>query len=259
MCNPILNTKRGMTVSMKLKENILGVDVTALPIESLLNDIEQRIVSKEKGRIVAINPEKIMMAQKDKNLANLLNESTYQIPDGVGVSIASKLLKGSIRWRITGVGMMDRLLQKANENKYKVFFYGAKEETVVKAISEISKKYPDIIVAGYVNGYEKNQEHIVDQINLANPDIVFVALGSPRQEIFIDTHMNELSATIFQGVGGSFDVFSGQVKRAPAFFRKFGLEWLYRLVSQPSRFKRQLALPLFLLMVIKQKTAKGNG
>ncbi|MGD7043318.1 WecB/TagA/CpsF family glycosyltransferase [Jeotgalibacillus proteolyticus] len=244
---------------MNAKENILGVNVTALPVNELLRDIERRIQTKEQGRIVAINPEKIMMAQKDEKLAALLNQSAYQIPDGVGVSIASKLLKGSIKWRITGVGMMENLLALANQKQYKVFFYGAKEQTVVKAIENIKQTYPAIQVAGYVNGYEKDSNVIKDKINQAKPDIVFVALGSPRQEIFIDTHMPALSATIFQGVGGSFDVFSGNVKRAPYIFRKFGLEWLYRLLSQPSRFKRQLALPQFLLLTLKEKLRKGKN
>ncbi|KIL43004.1 WecB/TagA/CpsF family glycosyltransferase [Jeotgalibacillus campisalis] len=243
---------------MTSKESILGVKVTALPIDTLLEDIERRIHSRDKGRIVAINPEKIMMAQKDGNLASLLNQSAYQIPDGVGVSIASKLLKGSIRWRITGVGMMENLLQLANEKNHKVFFYGAKEETVVKAIDKIQQSYPNLQVAGYINGYEKDEEVIVDRINEVKPDIVFVALGSPRQELFIDRNMSRMSAAIFQGVGGSFDVFSGNVKRAPYIFRKFGLEWLYRLISQPSRLKRQLALPKFLLLVLKEKFRKGN-
>ncbi|TDL32602.1 glycosyltransferase [Jeotgalibacillus sp. S-D1] len=242
---------------MNLKEKILGVNVTALPIETLLQDIDRRIHDRDQGRIVAINPEKIMMAQKDEQLARLLNDSAYQIPDGVGVSIASKILKGSIRWRITGVGMMEKLLQQANEKQYRVFFYGAKEETVVKAISNITQKYPALQLAGYINGYEKNNELVVDRINQAKPDIVFVALGSPRQELFMEKHMHRLSATIFQGVGGSFDVFSGNVKRAPALFRKLGLEWLYRLLSQPSRFKRQLALPQFLLLVLKQKSKRA--
>ncbi|MDG5471578.1 WecB/TagA/CpsF family glycosyltransferase [Jeotgalibacillus sp. ET6] len=243
---------------MTSKESILGVKVTALPIETLLKDIEKRIQSRDKGRIVAINPEKIMMAQKDEKLAALLNQSAYQIPDGVGVSIASKLLKGSIRWRITGVGMMENLLQLSNEKNYRVFFYGAKEETVVKAIEKIKGKYPNLQVAGYINGYEKNEEVIVSRINEAKPDIVFVALGSPRQERFIDGNMQRMSAAIYQGVGGSFDVFSGNVKRAPYVFRKFGLEWLYRLLSQPSRLKRQLALPQFLLLVLKEKFQKGT-
>ncbi|KIL49893.1 WecB/TagA/CpsF family glycosyltransferase [Jeotgalibacillus soli] len=238
---------------MNLKEEILGVNVTALPIETLLEDIDRRIENKDKGRIVAINPEKIMMAQKDPELSKLLNDSAYQIPDGVGVSIASKLLGGSIRWRITGVGMMENLLQRASEKQYRVFFYGAKEETVVKAIGKIKQLHPEIQVAGYLNGYEKDDSVIIDRINEANADIVFVALGSPRQELFIERNMDKLSPAIYQGVGGSFDVFSGNVKRAPIFFRKLGLEWLYRLISQPSRLKRQLALPRFLLLILKQK------
>ncbi|WP_258871229.1 WecB/TagA/CpsF family glycosyltransferase, partial [Halobacillus trueperi] len=107
--------------------------------------------------------------------------------------------------------------------------------------------------AGIIDGYEKDQDHIKDTINQAKPDIVFVALGSPRQEYWIVDHMEEMDAKVFQGVGGSFDVLSGRVKRAPAVFQKVGLEWLYRLIKEPWRIKRQIKLPTFLLKVLKTK------
>ncbi|AJD92271.1 hypothetical protein JMA_29540 [Jeotgalibacillus malaysiensis] len=234
-------------------ETILDVEVTTLPPDKLLADINAKIKQKQKGRIVAINPEKIMMAQQDESLKQLLNSSAYKIPDGIGVSIASKLGGGQIRWRVTGVGMMESLLELADREQHKVFFYGAKEEVVKGAMENIQKQYPLLPIAGYCNGYEQDEQKIIDQINESGADIVFVALGSPRQELFIERNMDKLNASIYQGVGGSFDVFSGTVKRAPEAFQKIGMEWFYRLITNPSRIKRQMALPKFLLAAFSQR------
>jgi len=239
---------------MKLKENILGVNVTTLDEQKLMKQIENDIQQNQKVRIVAINPEKIMMAQQDANLKELLNESTYHIPDGIGVSIASRLSGGSIRGRVTGIGMMENLLDLANRNQLKIFLYGAKPETVHQASHNIQGKFPYLVIAGTLDGYVKDVQEVITTINAVEPHILFVALGSPKQELFIKHNMEQLNVNVFQGVGGSFDVFSGNVKRAPELFLKTGTEWLYRLMMQPSRVKRQVALPLFLLKVLSKKS-----
>jgi N-acetylglucosaminyldiphosphoundecaprenol N-acetyl-beta-D-mannosaminyltransferase len=235
------------------KENFLGVDVSNLSYSEILSSLKERMDQNLKSTIIAVNPEKIITANKDPQLLELINNSTYQIPDGVGVLLASKLVKGKVNSRVTGVDMMDHLLRFSAENGYRVFLYGAKEEVVSEAKRKIEKKYPSIIIAGYANGYVKDNEALVNRINEVQADVLFVAMGSPKQELWIREHMDKLNAKVYQGVGGSFDVFSGYVKRAPAVFRKFGLEWLYRLLSQPSRFKRQLALPKFLIKVLLKR------
>lgn len=236
-----------------MKEQILGVNVSSQPQEELMQLIDSDIKENRKSRIVAINPEKVMMATKDKSLKTLLNGSTYQIPDGVGIMIASRARNGNVKGRVTGIGMMEALLDLANENRYRIFMYGAKPETIAQAANVIQQRYPNLIVSGTIDGYEKDREKIIYTINEANPQILFVALGSPKQELFIQDNMEQLNVNVFQGVGGSFDVFSGNVKRAPAIFLNTGTEWLYRLVSQPSRIKRQLALPQFLIKAIREK------
>lgn len=231
----------------------MGVDVTTLNEQQLMKQIKDDIQQNQKVRIVAVNPEKIMMAAQDPNLLQLLNESTYQIPDGIGVSIASKLSGGKVRGRVTGIGMMENLLKMANDNKWKIFMYGAKPETVQQAALNIKERFPQLIIAGTLDGYVKDTEQIITTINKVEPHILFVALGSPKQELFIKNHMEQLHVNVFQGVGGSFDVFSGHVKRAPELFQKTGTEWLYRLLKQPSRIKRQLALPMFLVKVSRNR------
>ena len=235
------------------KETYFGVDVSPMGYDEILNDVEKRMQRNEKYTIIAVNPEKVMAAEKDEQLRELINNSTYGIPDGVGILLASKLKKGAITSRVTGVDMMDRLLQFAAEKGYRVFLYGAKEEVVKAAKENIEAKYPTIHISGYENGYVQDAAAVVKKINDAKADLLFVAMGSPKQELWIREHMNELGVKVFQGVGGSFDVFAGNVKRAPMFFRKLGLEWFYRLVKEPKRFKRQLALPKFLMRVIRSK------
>lgn len=235
---------------MTKTEKILDIDVTTLDYSQLIDEIDKIIINNEKANIIAVNPEKFIAMEKNYELKKLISEATFKIPDGIGVILASKINGGKIRTRITGVDLFLKILELANLKQYRVFLYGGKEEVVSKTKEVINNKFPDIKLVGYCNGYEKNQELILKKINDSNAQIVFVALGSPKQEFWIQENMKQLSANIFQGVGGSFDVLSGSVKRAPAIFRKAGLEWFYRLISQPSRFRRQLALPKFLFQII---------
>ena len=235
------------------KEQYLGVNVITLNYDEIIEDIKKRMEADLTSTIIAVNPEKVITASKDEQIKTLINDATYQIPDGVGILIASRLKGGAIQSRVTGVDMMDRLLEFASDEGKKVFMYGAKEEVVATAKAKIEEKYPSIRITGYSNGYTKDQDELVRKINESGAEIIFVALGSPRQELWIRDHMKDLNVKVYQGVGGSFDVFAGNVKRAPSFFRKAGLEWFYRLITDPKRFKRQLALPKFLFKIITKK------
>lgn len=236
------------------KESFLGVDVSPLTYDQIINELQNRIERKEQSTIIAVNPEKVMTAQKNEQLKRLINHSTFQIPDGIGIVLASKLRKGQVKDRVTGVDMMERLLQFSEEQKHPVFLYGAKSDVVQQAADNIQKKYPGIQIAGVMDGYEKDEEKIIQAIQASGARLLFVALGSPTQELFIERNLALLpNVYVFQGVGGSFDVMSGNVKRAPLWTRKLGLEWLYRLLSNPSRFKRQLKLPQFLIRIWREK------
>lgn len=233
------------------KEQYLGVNVSTLTYDEVIEDLKKRMDARKKSTIIAVNPEKFIAAGKNELVKDLINSSTYQIPDGIGVIIASKLKGGTITSRVTGIDMMERLLEFAAVENHSIFMYGAKEEVVTKAKQNIEAKFPHLNIAGYANGYEKDMDALVKKINDSKAEILFVALGSPRQELWIREHMNKLpNVLVFQGVGGSFDVFAGHVKRAPKFFRNMGLEWFYRLITDPKRFKRQLALPKFLFKIM---------
>ncbi|MDX8363763.1 WecB/TagA/CpsF family glycosyltransferase [Cytobacillus sp. IB215665] len=235
-----------------MKETILGIDVCTHTYEQLINELMYNIDQNKKSFIVAINPEKIMKAQSDQSLQELLNHATYQIPDGIGVVLASKIRGGRIKDRVTGIDMMLKLCQEATEQRKNIFLYGAKPGVADQAKEKLEAKFPGIQIAGTLHGYEKDEEVIIKAINDSKADIVFVALGSPAQENWIVKHMNDLHPTVFQGVGGSYDVISGNIKRAPSTFQKLGLEWFYRLLKEPWRIRRQLLLPMFLLKAVKK-------
>ncbi|KMY55635.1 N-acetylmannosaminyltransferase [Bacillus sp. FJAT-27231] len=236
------------------KEQYLGVSVSPYTYEEIIDDLQRRMAEGLQSTVIAVNPEKVITANRNPVVKELINNSTYQIPDGIGIVIASKMRNGDVRERVTGVDMMGRLLKFAADNGHGVFFYGAKEEVVRTAKEKLEASIPNLRIVGYANGYVEDQQALLEQIRESGAALLFVALGSPRQELWIKDHMAELpNVKVFQGVGGSFDVYSGRVKRAPAFYRKLGLEWLYRLAKEPKRIKRQLALPKFLLKILLQK------
>ncbi|WP_394188572.1 WecB/TagA/CpsF family glycosyltransferase [Paenisporosarcina quisquiliarum] len=235
-----------------MKENILGIHVNTEGYAELLPRIFSYIENKEKAMIVAINPEKVMKASQDQELHNLLNRAEFQIPDGVGILIASKLQKGKIKQRVTGIDLMLKICEEAAAQKKSIFLYGAKPGVAQESKEELEKRYPNINISGIIDGYEKDQILIHQTINSAQPDILFVAMGSPRQEKWIEANRNDLYPSVYQGVGGSFDVLAGNIERAPEAFQKAGLEWFYRLLKEPSRIKRQIELPKFLWKILKK-------
>ncbi|OCA88875.1 WecB/TagA/CpsF family glycosyltransferase [Pseudobacillus wudalianchiensis] len=236
------------------KEQYLGVSVSPYTYEEIIDDLQRRIAEGLQSTVIAVNPEKVITANRNPVVKELINNSTYQIPDGIGIVLASKMRNGDVRERVTGVDMMGRLLKFAADKGHGVFFYGAKEEVVRTAKEKLEASIPNLRIVGYANGYVEDQQALLEQIRESGAALLFVALGSPRQELWIKDHMAELpNIKVFQGVGGSFDVYSGRVKRAPAFYRKLGLEWLYRLAKEPKRIKRQLALPKFLLRVLLER------
>jgi N-acetylglucosaminyldiphosphoundecaprenol N-acetyl-beta-D-mannosaminyltransferase len=236
-----------------MKETILGVDVSTDNYDSLTSKLLKKIDNREKAFIVAINPEKIIKAQDDPALMKLLNSADFQIPDGIGVILASKFKGGQIRERVTGIDMMLKLCETAAKHQKKIFLYGGKPGRADEAKVKLEEMYPGIQISGTLHGYEKDQEVVRQTINQSQADIIFVAMGSPAQENWIIANKEALHPSVYQGVGGSFDVISGKIERAPESFQKLGLEWLYRLMKEPWRIKRQAVLPLFLIRAITSK------
>ena len=202
--------------------------------KSLSNDLK----CENKKFIITVNPETLMMSEKDKELNNILDGNYSFVPDGIAVVRAARNIDINIDERITGIDIAEYLLKLANENKYSIYLFGAKEEVINTLIEKIKKGYPNINILGYSNGYVKDRDLIMQDIIKKKPDICMVALGIPYQEKIIAKYFNKVSKGIYIGVGGSFDVMSGTKKRAPKIFIKLNLEWLYRIITEPSRLKR---------------------
>ena len=193
-----------------MKENLLGISVSSLTYEQMTQTLLQNIDHHKKSFIVAINPEKIMKAQEDQSLKKLLNQADYQIPDGMGVIVASRLKGGKVRKRVTGIDLMLKICDMSVAHNKRVFLYGGKPNVAEKAKQNLLKHLPGIQIVGVIDGYVQDEKVVIETINAAKPDIIFVALGSPKQEYWIMNSMDKVSATVFQGVGGSFDVISAE-------------------------------------------------
>ncbi len=205
-------------------------------------------------QVITINPEMIMQSQENSEFASAINSSDLNVPDGVGIKLALKLRGENIQ-NIRGVEFSKNLLKIASEKNYKVALFGAKEEVLQAAIQKLKEEFPNLNIVFQRNGYFEDEEQIRHDIISASPNILLVALGAPKQEFFIKRIAGSLNSCVSIGVGGSFDVYSGLTKEAPKIWRMLGLEWLYRTLSDPKRFKRIFpTLPLFLIKCIMEKT-----
>lgn len=238
---------------MNQRIKVLDAPVDCINMQGALKAVEDMVNGHQSNTIIAINPEKVIKSQTDANLLNWLNKAKLVIPDGIGVVIAAKLIHGARMERVPGSELMPAICQDAVHKGYKLFLYGASPATVEKAVEKLNLSYPGINIVGYHDGYltEENMSVLLDKINSSGANVLFVALGSPKQELWMDKYLRQLpNIRVCQGVGGTFDVIAGTVKRAPKFFINIHCEWLYRLLSQPKRLLRQTALPIFAFKVL---------
>lgn len=241
---------------MSMKAFVLNCPIDLCSLDEALNKANDAIRNNINFQIITINPEMIMNAQKNEHFFNILSNSDLNIADGVGVKIALKLNKINQN-QIRGVDFSRELTKLASENNYRIAFLGAKEEIIQKAKENFLKKYPNLNFVYTRNGYFDDENKIIEEIKSANPQILLVGLGSPKQEEIIVKLKSVLQGCTMVGVGGSFDVFSGIVKESPMIYRKLGLEWLYRTILQPERFKRIFPiLPIFLIKCIIESIQK---
>lgn len=230
---------------------ILDVPVDALSgIEEAVARVED-FMRNEAGpcrAILAVNPEKVMAARKNPALLGVLKSAGLLVPDGIGVVLAARRAGYRQVGRVPGVELMEALCARAAARGWPVFLLGATPEVSDAAARALRSRYPELRLAGRRDGYfgEQDEAAIVAEINASGAELLFVGLGSPRQELWMSRHLAALSAQACQGIGGSLDVIAGNVKRAPALVRRLNLEWLYRLLREPRRLVRQTALPRFI-------------
>ena len=231
---------------------ILGVGVDRVDMDRMVAIAEETVLADRQCCIFAVNPEKIMTAQNNPALRECLNAAEYLIPDGIGAVIAARMRGTYVRDRVPGSELMPRLCALAAARRYRVFLFGAREQINAAATHQLAKQYPGIRIVGRHNGYvdAADQDALVAKINAAAPNFLFVALGSPKQEEWISRNRDRLRVNVIQGVGGTFDVIAGAVRRAPPLWIRLHLEWLYRLFVQPSRLKRQSPLLRFALLAM---------
>ncbi|MCM3511427.1 WecB/TagA/CpsF family glycosyltransferase [Carnobacterium inhibens] len=236
------------------KVSVLGVTFDNKTKEAFLKELMARINHTKKSFVVTANPEIVMYARKDPNYMSLIKEADYVIADGIGIIKGSKMLGTPIVERVAGYDLMLALLEEANQQGSRVYLLGAKEDVLQSTVAKVKKLYPSINLVGSRNGYfDFSDSSVIEAVQATQPDIVFVAIGYPKQEQWIHQYMKTASKGLLMGVGGSFDVLSGKSKRAPKIFIKLNIEWLYRLIKQPFRIKRMMALPRFLREVKNEK------
>ncbi|BAL80882.1 WecB/TagA/CpsF family glycosyltransferase [Caldisericum exile] len=237
-----------------MRIEIFDIPVDNLTKEEAIKYIENLLEEDKPHFAVAINPEKAMKAYNDNELHDILKNSHLNFIDGVGIIFAAKLFKGiKIKERLTGIDLFTELLKVSEEKGYKVYFLGTKEESIKKAIENIKNSFPNLKIAGFHNGYFEDEEKIVETIAKSDADILFVGMGSPKQEKFIYKNLGKLNVKFAMGVGGTFNVYANEFRRAPHIIQKLGFEWLYRFVLDPKRLPRILSLPTFLKEAFKRR------
>lgn len=238
------------------KIDVLGIPVVDTTKSEFVDHIEDEMQNSEKPIcIVTANPEIIMLAKENKSYEEYLLNSNYVVADGIGVVIGSKILGTPLQERIPGYELVHDFLRTSKEEQNRFFFYGGKPGIAEEAAEKAKALYPHIDIVGVADGYggNGNGDEVAEKAATLNPNFIFVALGAPKQEEWIAEHRHQFSNAVMMGVGGSFDTLSGHVNRAPEIFLKLNLEWFHRLITQPTRFKRMLKIPKFLIEVMKTK------
>ena len=230
--------------------NILGVHVNKYTMQEAVRKASSLMETEKLSMIFTPNSEIILYASNNPDFAEVLNKGDMVIPDGIGVVYGAKILRNPIKERVAGYDLVCSLLPIMAEKGQSVYLLGAKPGVAEKAAETLLAKHPGLVIAGTHDGYFKNDEEVIADINKCAPDFLMVCLGFPKQENWIYNNREKLNAKLAIGAGGCLDVFAGTVQRAPEFYCKHGIEWLYRLAKQPTRFVRMLSLPKFGLKVL---------
>lgn len=240
--------------------NILGVKIDVISKQDLLQEISDRIQKNEKTLLYTVNNEFVVEANKNPKYKEVLNNSTISVADSTGIVWAAKKLFKVRLTRLPGADLFSDLIKLAASKNMNIFLLGGDLGVGRASKAKIESEEPTIGEVDFLDGEqislnEHENEDIIYQINSIKPQMVFVALGSPKQELWIDKFASKIDANLFIGIGGTLDFYSGEIKRAPRWMRKWGLEWLYRLLKQPSRFGRiYRALVVFPYLVSRKRT-----
>jgi len=234
--------------------NILSVNLHPVNMTEALDIIEGFIQEKTSHMVITLGTEMTMMAQKDQELKDVINNAHLVVPDTAGIVWSTKYLYGKKITKVAGIELLEKLVERGAEKNYTFYFLGAQEGIAEKAAENLKRRFPSLKIGGTHHGYFKGKDNeVIEEIRKVKPHILIIAMGVPYQEKWIYRHLEKLNVPVSMGVGGSFDVLSGKLSRAPKWMITLNLEWLYRLYREPSRFMRMMALPHFVILVLKRK------
>jgi len=238
------------------KTSIFGVPFSNMTMQDTVAYLVSQIDKGNQQHVITANPIMVMAALENKNMMRVMKQANLIVADGAGVIWASQQANEPIVERVAGIELMHELMSLGEKRHWKVYLLGTDNDTIASAADILQLRYPQIRIVGYRDGFfnAEQDEQVIAEINKLSPDLLFVARGAHNQEPWIAQHRQKLNAKLIMGVGGSFDVISGKLKRAPKWMQKAKLEWLFRLIQEPKRLPRMLDLPKFMLKVYKNKS-----
>ncbi|WP_209973931.1 WecB/TagA/CpsF family glycosyltransferase [Paenibacillus eucommiae] len=237
------------------KVRIFGVPISRMGMKQTVQYLSEAVERRQPHQVITANPIMVMAAVHDERYRSMMQEAELIVPDGTGVVWAAKHVGEPVTERVAGYDLLQELMRAGEPKSWKVYMLGASTEVVEAAANKLKDAYPGIQIVGCRNGYftEDQDQEIIQHIVQTAPDLLLVGRSADKQEPWIARYKQQLQVPIMMGIGGSFDVLSGKLKRAPLFFQKLRIEWLYRLLQEPWRFKRMLTLPKFAVKVIREK------
>lgn len=234
---------------------IFGIRVSKVDMKTTVSYLTDAVHNRVPHQVITANPIMVMAALENPSYMEIMKSAELVVPDGTGVVWAADYCKEPVAERVAGFDLLHELLRQGESYNWRVYLLGSTPEVIRETTSRLQTGYPGIVIAGYHDGYfgPEEDEQILAGILEAKPDLLFVARGADSQEPWIAKYKSRLQIPVMMGVGGSFDVISGKSRRAPKAFQKLRAEWLYRLIKEPTRYKRMLALPKFAVKVVREK------
>ena len=236
-----------------MRIDVLGVEFDNKTMDEAVERGMELIARPGADYVVTPNPEIVMICREERSVAAAARDAALVLPDGIGVIYGAKILGRPLKEKVPGADFAERMFAELAKGGGSVYLLGAKPGVAEKAGEKLAEKYPGLVIAGCADGYFKEDEPVIEKINDARPDFLLVCLGAPKQELWMSRNAEKLNVGLMAGLGGSLDVYAGVVQRAPETWQKLNLEWLYRLLKQPSRIGRMMKLPQFMLAVIGQR------
>lgn len=237
------------------RADILGCQVDLVTLEESVDLVKDLVKGNRPAQVITLNAEMVFQAQSEPYLRQIINQADLVTPDGIGIVWGGRQLGYAVPERVAGIDLLQKICARAPREGWKIYLLGAAPGVAEEAAQQLRRTCPGIEICGIQHGYFQSAElpDIIKAVQETAPHIVFVGLGAPKQELWIKENGPQLGTPVCIGVGGSLDVIAGQKKRAPRWMIRVNLEWLYRLYSEPSRWRRQLVLPKFVLLILKKK------